>query len=73
LKKLIYGNSKIQKPIKRVQFKGLPPMEEDEKKKKLLPKDAPKGVEDINLTLEENEGVAEEGGGDSSAKKTSPK
>jgi len=50
LKKLIYGNNKMFKPIKHVTWKGLPPIEEDElrAKKKML-KDAPKGVENENL------------------------
>jgi len=38
------------KPVKHVRFKGLPPIEEEEnKQRKGLPKDAPKGAEDSHL------------------------
>lgn len=55
LKKLIYGNIRMFKPVKHVTWKGLPPIEEDEMKvSKKLMKDAPKGVEDTNIQPEEN-------------------
>ena len=53
LKKLIYGNLRMFKPVKHVTFKGLPPIEEDEKRARKLMKDAPKGAEDANLDAEE--------------------
>ena len=53
LKKLIYGNLRMFKPVKHVTFKGLPPIEEDEKRARKLMKDAPKGAEDANLDTEE--------------------
>lgn len=55
LKKLLANNQRKEKPVKRVRFKGLPPMEEDGKKKKIMPKDAPKGVEDQNLKEDQDE------------------
>lgn len=53
LKRLLYESQKIYRPVKRVQFKGLGPIEDDDKKKKIMPKDAPKGVEETNIVEEE--------------------
>lgn len=49
------------KPVKHVTWKGLPPIEEDEKKqKRKMMKDAPKGAEDANVDEEEkNENLEE--------------
>ncbi len=49
------------KPVRHVQWIGLPPIEEDElKAKRKMMKDAPKGVEDQNITEEGADGQVED-------------
>ena len=48
MKKLIYGNLRMFKPVKHVTWSGLPPIEEDDKKVRKIMKDAPQGVETAN-------------------------